>query len=397
MTHIMPKQIGDYNKGKMLSVLRERGPTSRMELSRLLGISPAAVTRNISHMLKNGIIRECGSEESDMGRKPVLIELCNDYCYLLGADIVGGALKIAVADLMGTIIKYHEEPIIHINSASRGEVPRAQAVWDQLLSGLKKNFDEVTLTAQPPVPKEKIWVAVIGTPGIFNPDTGKSQFTFFLDGWDDIDIRTKIFNELSIETLIENDVNLDLVGESWKGVGREYENILYVKLGQGLAARIVLQGKLLRGEHKMAGEIGYMLPGNSCGENVNYENLICNDSVTKKYIELGGKEKALSIMDLCRLADNGDAAACTVIDYMLEKFAVVLLNSAAVLDPQVIILGGDACYFREQDINFLKKKIEQYLPLVQNIVPSKLNSKACLYGAIKTGLDRIEERITDIW
>ena len=391
MTHIMPKQIGDYNKGKMLSILRERGPTSRMEMSRLLGISPAAVTRNISHMLKNNIIRECGSEESDMGRKPVLIELCNDYCYLLGADIVGGTIKIVIADLMGAVIKYYEEPIKHTNSVSCGDIPRAQAVLEQLLAGLKKVINEDT------VPRKKIWVIVIGTPGIFDPDAGKSQFTFFLDGWDDIDVRAKVFNELSIETLIENDVNLDLVGESWKGVGREYENILYVKLGQGLAARIVLHGKLLRGEHKMAGEIGYMLPGNFSEENVNYENLICNDSVVKKYAELGGRGKAAGITDLCRFADNGDVTAGIAIEYMLERLAVVLLNSAAVLDPQVIILGGDACYFKEMEITFLKRRIEQYLPLTQNIVPSKLNSKACLYGAIKTGLDRIEKRITDIW
>jgi hypothetical protein len=67
------------------------------------------------------------------------------------------------------------------------------------------------------------------------------------------------------------------------------------------------------------------------------------------------------------------------------------------LDPQVIILGGDACYFGEKEISFLKQRIERHLPLVQNIIPSRLNNKACLYGAIKTGLDRVEERITDIW
>jgi predicted ArsR family transcriptional regulator len=87
-----PKQIGDYNKNRLWSILREKGPTSRVELSRLLGISPTAVTRNISRMLTNGVIRECKAEESDMGRKPVPVELCNDFCYILGADIVGGTL-----------------------------------------------------------------------------------------------------------------------------------------------------------------------------------------------------------------------------------------------------------------------------------------------------------------
>jgi predicted NBD/HSP70 family sugar kinase len=334
-------------------------------------------------MLKNGIIRECGAEESDMGRKPVPVELCNDFCYILGADVVGGTLKTALAGLAGTVVKYNEESVRQDGGA--------QAVLEQLLAALRKTIDEAGVS------REKIWVITIGTPGVFDPAAGKSQFTFFWDGWDDIDIRAKVFDELSIETLIENDVNLDLVGESWKGIGRDYENILYVKLGQGLAARIVLQNKLLRGEHKMAGEIGYMLPGLSPAGNVNYENMICNDPVSKRYIELGGKGKAAGITDLCRLADDGDETARTVIDYVLDHFALVLLNSTVVLDPEVVILGGDACYFGEKEIAFLKQRVEQYLPQAQNIVPSKLNNKACLFGAIKTGLDRVEERITGIW
>jgi len=379
----MPKQIGDYNKNQILSILRERGPSSRVELSQLMGISQTAVTRNVLQLIKIGIIRECGAKHSDMGRKPVLIELCGDFCYVLGADIVGGTLKAALADLKGNIVKLHEETILR----SKG----AKTVLEQLIGALRKIITEAA------APREKIWVAAIGTPGIFDPRTGKSQFTSFLKDWEDIDIRLKVSEALSVETLIENDVNLDVIGESWKGVGKDYENILYVKLGQGLAARIVLDNKLIRGEHKMAGEIGYMLPGLLSRNVTNYENMLCNDAISRRYREMTKVNKVKTISDICELADKGDQAARKLIAYLLDQFAVVLLNSATVLDTQVIILGGDACRFGEREIALLKQKIEKYLPLVQNIIPSKLNKNACLYGAIKTGLDRVEERITDIW
>ena len=383
MNHTSPKHIGDYNKNQMLSILRERGPASRVELSEHLGISRTAVTRNTSKLLEKGIIRECGSKHSPMGRKQVLIELCSNFCYVLGADIVGGTLKVALADLMGRFVIYRDEPILRKQGA--------RAVLKQLLTALHNTIAEAG------VAREKIWVAVIGSPGIFDPETGKSQFTFFLDNWDDIDIRSKVCDALSIETIVENDVNLDLLGESWKGVGKDYENILYVKLGQGLAARVALQSKLLRGKHKMAGEIGYMLPGLSSECTVNYENILCNDAIAKKYTEWGGHDKAATISDVYTLAEGGDGKAQAVISYLLDEFAVVLLNSAAVLDPQVIILGGDACCFQEKEIVMLKQKIERHLPLSQNIIPSRLDKKACLYGAVKMGLDRVEERITDIW
>ena len=172
---------------------------------------------------------------------------------------------------------------------------------------------------------------------------------------------------------------------------------MYVKLGQGLAARFFLQDKLIRGEHNTAGEIGYMLPGLSHEGAVNYENRLCNDAVSKKYTELGGSGKPATISDIHALAKNGDETAKSVLDFLLDEFAVILLNSAAVLDPQVIVLGGDASCFGEKEIATLKQKIELHLPLVQNIIPSILDKNSCLYGAIKMGLDRIEERIIDIW
>ena len=381
--HTSPKQIGDYNKNQMLSILRERGPTSRVELSRMLGISQTAVTRNTTQLLEKNIILECDAEQSDMGRKPIPIKLCSDFCYVLSADIVGGTLKVALADFLGEIVKRHEEPI-KINEG-------AQAVLKQLSTALLKIVNESG------VPKEKIWAAIIGTPGIFYPEIGKSKFTFFIDQWDEIDIKSRIFEALSIHTIIDNDVNLDIIGESWKGVGKQYQDILYVKLGQGLAARMLLQNKLVRGKYNMAGEIGFMLPGIGDKKINNYEHMLSNATITKRYKEMNGKSPVSTISDLILLAESKDTVASGVLEYLLDHFSIVLQNCATIFDPEVIILGGDACNLRDNDISLIKERIEKNFPLTQNIVRSELNKNACLYGAIKMGLDHIGEKITDIW
>jgi len=383
MNHSMPKQIGDYNKNQIISILRDSGPASRVELSRLLNLSPTAITRNTSQMLENGMIRECGAELSKMGRKPVLIELCGDFCYVLGIDIVEKTLRVAIADFLGEIICSAEEPV----KREKG----AHAVLAQLINALENIIEKSG------VPREKIWTVTISAPGIFDYEEGRSRLTSFLEGWDDIDIHAIVEDALSIETMIENDVNLDVIGESWKGVGKDYEDILYVKLGQGLAARIVLGNRLIRGEHQMAGEIGYMLPGAAGTNAVNYENILRNEAVSRKYSELGGKNKIDTISELYALSKNGDKTAKKVMRQLLDHFAVVLLNSTTVLDSQVIILGGEACCFEEEEIASLKQRIEQHFFLSQNIIISGLKNKASLYGAIKQGLNRVEERIVDIW
>ncbi|MCL2880075.1 MAG: ROK family transcriptional regulator [Treponema sp.] len=382
LNYTMPKQIGNHNKYQILTLLRERGPASRAALSRLLGISPVAVSRNTAQLLHKGIIRECKAENSEMGRKPVPVELCADFCYVLGADMVGGTIKAALANLMGEIINYREEPVL----VDRG----AQAAMEQLISVLNATINTAGIN------REKVRILTVGTPGIFNAETGKSSFSFFLDTWDDINIRDNISLNLRIKTIIENDVNLDIIGENWKGVGKDHDNIFYLKLGQGLAARFVFQKNLLRGEHNMAGEIGLMLPHLPGGNTHNYEQMLCNAAVSQKYRECGGKNRVQTISDVSVLSAQGDETAETVMLFLLDQLAVVMLNSITVADPQVIILGGDACSFTENHIRLLKNRIEKYFPPVQNIIPSALGGKAGVYGAIKAGLDYIEELITDV-
>ena len=384
MNHILPKQIGDYNKNQILSILRESGPLPRVELSRLLGISQTAVTRNTAKLLQHGIIWERGADYANVGRKPILIELCRDFCYVAGADVVGGTLKVVLANLMGEIVRYSEEPL----NVQAG----ASAVLGRLIAVLQDTI------AESGVPRGKIWTVVIGTPGIFDAATGKSRwFTHFADGWDAVDIQAVVRDALSIETLVENDVNLDVIGESWKGAGKDYEDILYVKLGQGLAARLVIQNKLVRGAHHMAGEIGYMSTGPHQKGASNYEDILCNEALAKMYADAGGTQNATTIPELCTLADNGDAAALTVTGHLFEQFAVVLQNSAVMFDPQAVILGGDACCFGTKEMATLERHVKRLMPLEQRFMISKLNKKAGVYGAIKVGLDRVEERIVDVW
>ena len=133
--------------------------------------------------------------------------------------------------------------------------------------------------------------------------------------------------------------------------------------------------------------------------------MLSNAAISRKYRELEGKEFVFTISDLCALTNgvgkgfamSQDKTAFKVMRYLLDHFAVVLLSCATVIDPQVIILGGDASNFKEKDIILLKDRIEKHFPLAQNIIASKLNKNACLYGAIKMGLDRVEERIAEIW
>lgn len=376
MVYAVPKQIGDHNKNQIIGILREQGHASRIELSRMLGISATAVSRNIAKLLEVGIIRESGSDHAAMGRKPVLLELCADYGYVIGADVVGGSVGVALADLYGRILHYEEEP----------SDPAGGTVFQHLVHALDR------LMADLPVPQDKIYALCLGAPGIFNPEAGTSRFSLFRDGWEGIDLKKELEARYGIETIVDNDVNLDVIGESWKGAGRDFDSILYVKVGEGIASRIVLQGKPLRGWHDAAGEIGFMRPSNRGGS---YEELMCSQALAAMYQDKsgGGGAKPATLSDLLTLRGNGDEAARQVVAAALEYLWVVLLNCVSVLDPQVILLGGDGGSLDEADTDYLSGRIAQHLPPARTILTSRLDKKACIFGAISTALDRVEELV----
>lgn len=379
MNYSLPKHIGDYNKNQIISILRENEQATRVELAHLLGISAPAVSRNISKLLKAGIIRECGVDTSAVGRKPVLLELVEDYCYVVAADVVGGSIKVALANLMGEITYYSELPFY----------PSGGTMFEQLT----KHLDSVLHSAG--IVREKIRALVVGTPGIFDAQKRKSRLTMLSDGWDEIDLEQRLSEQYNVPTIVENDVTLDVLGEGWKGSGQSYDNIFYVKLGQGFAARAVLNGELLSGHYNAAGEIGYMMPGP--GKGPNYEELLHNAGLVQQYKKLApdssGSPETLS--DLLTLRKKGDIIATSVVQQMLEHLWVVLLNCTTVLNPQVIVIGGDGGYLSQEDLGYLTQRIEQHFPMETNILTSGLDKKACIFGGIDVGLRYVDNQILE--
>ncbi len=168
--------------------------------------------------------------------------------YVLGADIGGTNLRLALADTTGVIAGRW--------SATTAGSRSADAVIALIRSGVEE------LLQQTSIQRSSLRAIASGAPGITDVDAGVVIATSYLLGWRDVPLRDLLESSLGIPALVDNDVNLGALGESWAGAAKGTRDFVFIAIGTGIGAGIILNDRPFRGIGWSAGEIGYMLvPG----------------------------------------------------------------------------------------------------------------------------------------
>jgi ROK family. len=134
----------------------------------------------------------------------------------------------------------------------------------------------------------------IGSAGRINFNTGEVIYaTDNLPGWTGINLKEIISQKYKTKTIVENDVNAAIVGENWLGSAKSFKDVLMITLGTGVGGAIILDGKLIRGSHFSAAEIGHTIlyPDGkrcNCGQNGCVEQYISGTAIYKRYNEIAG-------------------------------------------------------------------------------------------------------------
>lgn len=396
MPALLPRMLGDANKYAILNLLKESGSISRADLARALGMSPPAISSNIAVLLETGIIAEVGSGSAEYGRKPILLEYNPAFRYALGIDIGEIATKLAVADCRGVVVGSRE---ILTNPVLGARPILANAVGEMRL-----------LLDETDVPMEKVGAIAISVPGIVDGATGELTLSTVIDKWEGVRIGEMLESEFSVPAIVGNDVDMAIMGEFSAGIGQGHDNLIYIKIGDGLAARIVLGGKLFHGAHNSAGEIGYMLLD---GEETQarfhsrgaLEQRICNDTIDREYRAARSKAgmprlpeaSMTTLARLISLAEGGDVIAEKILERVMDRLSRMLVNMTSVLDVDLVILGGDGESLGETQLKAIKDFMARHVPYVPSVVASNLRGMAGIAGCVHCGVELLEERMSSLW
>lgn len=376
----------------VLELLRDRGPLTRAVIARQLGLNPASVTRIVDELLTKGLVLERPPElpkKQRVGRPPVWIEFNSQSSLVAGVDLGDTFIQAALLDLAGSVLR---RVSVRAEPGNRG------------VATVVKLLEDLMCFSTPL--RSRLGAVVIGVPGVVIPKDGVVVSAPSL-GWRNLSLKHLLEQRVQIPVIVENDVNLRALGEQWRGAGRGSSHLVYVFAGTGIGTGIIVNGELYRGATYSAGEIGYFLP-EVCYVGQEFKEFGCLEYLASGFgiaerartAVLAGKgegilKKASSPWDInaahvLAAYQKGDAIARKIVDEAQRFLALALANLTCVLNPEIIVLGGDIVESGVLDLHLFRSWIAKAVPFIPKIVVSALGGDAGLLGAVALALRSTE-------
>jgi len=368
----IPPLLKDLNERTVLETIRSSAPVSRAEISRLVGISKPTVSLAIQSLVDAGLVREAAVGPDGPSYGAVFFEPVPDAALVLGFDLGARFLRGAICDLRGAIRARLDVEVAGSDAASVLDV--IAALRDQLVetAGLSDAL---------------IDGVVVGVPGVVDEESGRIELATSVEGLEGIAFRPALRERLELPVTLENDVNLAALGEQWQGVARGVDDFVFLSIGTGMGAGLVLHGELHRGRHGAAGEVDFALVG--LAQDVDP----CAGAISTYATRVAAERTPVTTLqapfdsrEIFAAARAGDAFAHEIVDEVARRIALHLVPIAAVSDVSLAVLGGGLGANGDLLLRPVRELLAGWIPYPPQVDVSSLGEAAVLTGALAVGL-----------
>lgn len=328
----------EINRQILLNMVREHQPISRADLSRRLNISRGRVTALVNELLEEGAIYEGATVDTARGRKPQMLHIRTRDRLVVAADVRFSRTWVMLSDFAGTQIAVESFPT-RVNP-------------DELVAELAAATGRLLRTYGADGDCEGFGLVV---PGMVDQRNGRILNSPQL-GWRDVDIRDALAKATGIRVQVENAPIACALAQMWLGQrGGDMADFVYVTVGDGVGAGVVVNGQVVRGYGHTAGEFGHVPlnplgPRCLCGASGCWEAHTSNLATLSRYLgrELTQAdtrevldETSLTMDELITRARTGDAAALAALDETGRYLGRGLAMIVNALNPARIFIGGE--------------------------------------------------------
>lgn len=272
-----------HNLRAVLLTLLHNGPTSRVHLAQLTGLSTTTITNIIALLLDQGVVAETGKEGAaeqieangrlGVGRPPTLLSIAPNARYAAGLHFGVDTIRAGVTDLFGRLQSFQMLP--HPTDIAPDELLEQAA---RLIS---------TTIAQANINPAALVGVGVGASGLVDPGTGVNVLAPNL-GWRNVPMRTFFTQRLKLPVYVDNNVRAMALAEAMFGAGRGVNTLAFVYSRVGVGAGFVVGGEVYRGSRAGAGEIGHttMIPAGGapcrCGNTGCLETLVSEPEIVRQ-------------------------------------------------------------------------------------------------------------------
>ncbi|MFJ7126523.1 ROK family transcriptional regulator [Streptomyces sp. NPDC098101] len=390
-----PRVLRAMNDRAALDLLLEHGPLSRTRIGKLTGLSKPTASQLLARLEAAGLVVATGTTEGRPGPNAQLYSVNARAAYAAGLDVTTRRIRAAVADVTGEIVGESELPTPGRSAA--GVVGQVTEVLDGAVKAAG-------------IARADVRRLVIGTPGAFDPATGRLRYASHLPGWHSPTLLEELAAALPMPFEYENDVNLVALAEQRLGAARGHTDFALLWNEEGIGAALVLGGRLHRGFTGGAGELGFMpVPGTPLVRQVTkansggYQELAGVQSVPRIARALGIDTPeqpyvpvASGLLAHAAGAADEDPRHAALLDQYAERVAIGLSSVVAVLDPELIVLSGEVLVAGGEPLRArVQSALADLAASRPRLVTAAVLRRPVLRGALESALAATRDEVFD--
>jgi predicted NBD/HSP70 family sugar kinase len=393
-----PALMRAINAARVVRELRSDGPMSRASLVRATGLSKPTITNVVTFLETEGHIEPAGGGGEPGGNsRAQLYRYRADRGQVLGIDIGADKILLMLADLDGATLGTTRLPLREVNPSHPGEI------FDRIAQATSE------LLARAGSSAGRLLAVVAGTPGVVSAE-GIVTMAPQLPGWNGLDLGGALAAIFDCPVHIEREVALSMQAERWAGVASGIDNALFIHLGVGVAAGLLVDGEIYRGAQGGAGEIGMMpLPTGGAGSRAGFGpfesqaggvalqfegRAAAETPAGARLLELAaGDAEAVDAAVVFAAARERDPEALGVVDGVVRTLAWGISCLVCALNPGTIIIGGGLSRAADVFLPDLEKLVAEAVPLPPNWLVSGLRDESVALGAVHHATDLVERTL----
>jgi len=340
--------FADTTLAHIVEMVRSRTALTRQELTDRTGLGRAVVRQRVDLAIDLGLAEESGIGASTGGRGPRLLRFRSESGRLALAALGPSRITVGVSDLQGEILGRHTVD------------------WE-ISHGPSKTLDEIVRTLRSElrhVLDKPLWGVGVGLPGPVEYVSGRPVAPPIMPGWNGFDVRGHLAVALDAPVWVDNDVNILALGERERLMTPEADNFMYVKVGTGIGAGLVSNGRIHRGADGAAGDIGHIAVAGSttecrCGQIGCLEAIAGGWALVRDATDAARAGRSdilagflqntddLTLEHILQAMDAGDTYSTAAVAAAASTIGEALASTVSVFNPSLVIVGGDEVAFGE--------------------------------------------------
>lgn len=401
-----PAALRRHNAALLLRTLQAKGTVSRPELARATGLSQPTVNEISALLLRSGRAVEAPLQAASLplkrGPRATRLTFNDAAGHVLGIEISAEQILVLAADLAGRILGRVREEV----------GPRRTLRPEPLLARVR---EAVTATLRAAgIARSSLLGVGVSVPGIIDPASGRLSLAPSLPGWDGLPVAARLKPGFPCPVVATCDLHLANIAERALGAAKDAGDAIYVHLGAGIGLGILMHGVPYLGSDGAAGQIGFLPIGETdvpphsgfglfewaAGSSA-FERLarraIARAPKSSKLRQLAGRHATAPHPRIVfEAAAAGDADAKRILAHLIEQIARGIAAVICVLNPEMVILGGEIAQAEELLIEPLRARVAQLVPRPpRRFAVSVLGEDSAALGAVQLALQQAQDRIFD--